>query len=187
VVDGSERRRDLRARLEELGGLAVDDLEIALLSRVRVARVHELQHLALGDDVGRLGHDLHDPLRADGGHHLEGPRVHEIAHQDARRVAVDGVGGVPAAAALGAVDHIVMQQGRRMDELDEGRSVDMARPAVTAGPGGEQHDQRPQALAAAGDDVLGDLVHEGNRALHAGADDGIHGDEVVADQFLDRR
>ena len=61
----------------------------------------------------------------------------------------------------------------------------MARAAVAAGPGSEQHDQRPDAFSAPGDDVLGHLIDQGHRALHAGADDSIDGDQVVLDERLD--
>ncbi len=56
----AQHRADLRARLEQPGGLAVDHVDIALFAGVRVARIHELQHFALGDRVGRVGDDVHD-------------------------------------------------------------------------------------------------------------------------------
>src|SRR5438270_915215 len=92
-----EHRGDLRPGLEELGSLAVDDLEVALFSRVRIVGVHQLQYFALGDDVGGVGHDLHDRLTAERGHHLEGARVDEVTDQHARRVAEHLVRGMPAA------------------------------------------------------------------------------------------
>ena len=71
-----------------------------------------------------------------------------------------------------------------MDELDEGGGVDVARAPVAAGPRGEQHDQRAQALAAARNDVFGDLIDEAHRAFHAGADDGVHRAKVCADEVF---
>ena len=67
-----EHRSHFRTGLEELGRLAVDHIEVALLGRVRIVGVHQLQHFTLGDDVGRLRHDLHDRLAGEVGHHLEG-------------------------------------------------------------------------------------------------------------------
>ena len=58
---------------------------------------------------------------SDGGHHLEGAGIDEIAHQHAGLVAEQRVGGVAAAAHGGMVDHVVVQQGGGVDELDEGR------------------------------------------------------------------
>ncbi len=61
----------LRTGFEQPAGLAVDDLEVSLLGGFRIVRIHELQHFAFGDHVGGVRHDLHDALRADGGHHLK--------------------------------------------------------------------------------------------------------------------
>ena len=52
-------RAQPRRRLEQLRGLAPDDLEVARLVDRRVVAVHQLQHLALGDGVGRVGEHLH--------------------------------------------------------------------------------------------------------------------------------
>ncbi len=67
--DGAE----LGSGLEEPSGLGPDDLQILLLGGLRIAAVQELQHLALGDNVGGVGHDLHDAHVPDVRHHLEGP------------------------------------------------------------------------------------------------------------------
>ena len=142
----ADHRRDLGAGLEQPGGLAVDHLQVALLGGARIARIHELQHFALGDDVGRLGHDLDDALRAHRGHHLEGARVDEIADQHAGLVAEHFVGRVAPAAQGRHIHHVVVQQGRRVDELDERRRLDVwvarrpspapqARPASTTSRG----------------------------------------------------
>ena len=49
----------------------------------------------------------------------------------------------------------------------------------SAGAAGEHDQQRPQALAAAGNDVLGDLVHQGNGALEPRADDAVDGFQIA--------
>ena len=46
-----------------------------------------------------------------------------------------------------------------------------ASPLAAAGAAGQHDEQRPQALAAPGDDVLGDLVDQRNGALEARPDD----------------
>ena len=50
---------------------------------------------------------------------------------------------------------------------------------------GEHDQQRAQALAAAGDDVLGDLVDQRHGTLEARADDRVDGVEVGLDQGAD--
>lgn len=112
---------DLRRGLEQLGGLVADHLQVALLRHVRVVHVEQLQHLAFGDDVGGIGQDLHDAHAVGLHHHLEGARVEEVAHQHAGCVAERRVGGLAAAAQLGFVDHVVVQERGGMDELDHRR------------------------------------------------------------------
>ena len=83
-------------------------------------------------------------MRSGRRHHLEGPGIDEIAHQDAGLVAKDGVGGIAATAHPRVIDHIVMQQGGGVDELDEGRGLPISgrpREACLGGSLGRQQDQ----------------------------------------------
>ena len=60
-----------------------------------------------------------------------------------------------------------MQQRRRVDELDERGGLDVRAALMPTGAPRQHHQQRPQALAAARNDVLGDPVHERYGALQA--------------------
>jgi len=73
-----------------------------------------------------------------------------------------------------------------MDEFYERCGVDMARASVATRAGREQNDERPKPLSAARNDVFGDLINQGDRAFHAGADHGIDGQEILTNQLLDR-
>jgi hypothetical protein len=55
----------------------------------------------------------------------KGSRVEKITHQDAGRVAEHRVGRLPTAPQVGSIDHVVVQQGRRVDELDHRREFVM--------------------------------------------------------------
>ena len=83
----AQHRADLRAGLEQPRGLAIDDVEVARLARVRIVRVHELQHLALGNRVGGIRHDVHDGHTIEAHHHLKSAGIQEIADQNARGIA----------------------------------------------------------------------------------------------------
>jgi len=63
---------------------------------------------------------LHHRHGAELDHHFEGARVEEVADQYARCVAPLGVGGAATAAHVGHVDHVVVQQGGGVQELDGG-------------------------------------------------------------------
>ena len=67
-----------------------------------------------------------------------------------------------------------------MDELDERCGLDVRRALNCAGAGAQDNEQRPQPLAAAGNDVLGDLVHEWHGAFQARADGRVDGAQVLA-------
>jgi transposase-like protein len=63
----------------------------------------------------------------DGGHHLEGARIDEIAHQHAGLVAEHALAVWRAAAQRGLVDDVVVQQRGGVDELDDCRELEALR------------------------------------------------------------
>ena len=71
-----------------------------------------------------------------------------------------------------------------MNELDAGGEVDMPLPGIAAEPGRGQRQQRPQPLAAGGDDVAGELRNQRHLAAHAADDDLIHLGQVAGDKRL---
>ena len=160
----------------------MDDFEIARLGRVRVVAIEKLEHLSVGDLGGRPRHDLHDPHVADRHHHLERPRIEGISDQHRRFVAEQSVGGAASSPELRIVHDVVVKEGRGMDELDDHCELDMPVAFVTQRAGGEQNQQRPQPLAAAADDVLGNLVHEDDVGCQALTNGAIDGREIVVDE-----
>jgi hypothetical protein len=93
-------------------------------------------------------------------HHLEGPRVQEVAHQHAGGIAEDGIGRGAAATQRRLVDHVVVQQGGGVDELDRGRQFVLLWAREAQGLRKQQHQARADALAAGADDVGRDLVDQ---------------------------
>ena len=71
---------------------------------------------------------------ADLDHHLERLAEQEIADQHACLVAPQHARGEPAAPHLAFVDHVVVQQRRRVHELDRGRELDVAVAAIAGEP-----------------------------------------------------
>ena len=170
---------------EQHGGLAFDHVEASLFGGIGVADVEQLQHLAFGNAVGGIGEDAHDAHVVQLDHHLEGARIQEIAHQHAGRIAPQRVCRLVSAPQVRFVHHIVVQQGRGMDEFDQRGQRNVVVAAVAAGMGGQQVQHRPQALAAAADDVLGNLVDQHHIGRQAAADQGIDRRHVGARQGLD--
>ena len=118
-------------------------------------------------------------------HHLEGPRVEEITHQDAGLVAPDRVGGLLTAAHGRGVHHVVMQQGGGVDKLDDRRKLDTVRAAVAKGPRAKEYQHWAQTFAAAVDQILRDLVDQHHLGVQPLLDEPIYGEHIVGDQALD--
>ncbi len=104
--------------LEEHRGFAANHFHVGFFGGAGVAHLGQLQHFAFGDDAGGLRQDLHHWHRAQLDHHFERARIQEVANQHARRIAPHCIGGLAATAHAGHVDHVVVQQGRGVQELD---------------------------------------------------------------------
>ena len=109
------------------------DVEIARFVDVGVAAIEELQHLALGDHVGRIGQHVEHAHPVEPHHHLERARIQEIADEHRCRVAERGVRRGAAAPQRRFVDDVVVQQRGRVDQLDDGGERVVLAPAVAAG------------------------------------------------------
>lgn len=178
--DGTELSRSL----EQLGGLVVDDLHVTDFVDIRIVTVHQLQYLAFRDDIGGIGQHLHDAHVVDCHHHLEGPRIEEIADQHAGGVAKGGIGGIAPAPQRRFVDHIVVQQRGGMNELDDGSQFVMMTAPVIQRTGSEQDQGRSHAFAAAVDDVFGNLPDKNHIGVQTVADHRIHRLHVGPDQGI---
>ena len=153
-----------------------------VLVGVDLALGGELLDLALGDDRRGVAEDPQHLEAAVLDHQLERAAEQEIADQDARRIAPDEVGGALAAAHAGAVDDVVVEQRRGMDELDRGGELVVARSGIAEQGAAGERQHRPHALAAAGDQVSGKLGDQRDLALHPLEDDGVDAVHVAGDE-----
>ena len=108
-------------------------------------------------------------IRSTRDHHLERARIDEVADQHAGGVAEHRVRGAPAAPQAGLVDDVVVQQRRRVDELDHRRQLEALASREAERAGEQQHEQRPHPLAAGADDVVRDLVDQRDLRRRAAA------------------
>ena len=161
-----DHRGDAAGGGEQRRGLGVDDVEVAILAELDLARGGELVDLAFRDHGGGVGKDLEHLQAAVLDHQLEAAAEQEVAHEHARGVAPDDVRGPFAAAQIAAVDDVVVEQGRGVDELDRGGKAMVARPGIADQPGAAQRQHRTHPLAAAGDQVAGELGYQWDLRLH---------------------
>ncbi len=107
----------------------------------------------------------------------------EVTDEDRGLVAEHGVGrGARPRRELARIDHVVVQQGGGVDELDAGGEARVPGPRVAAQLGGGQGQQRAQPFAAGGDDVRGELRDERDPAVHPRHDRAVAGRNIVLDQ-----
>src|SRR5262249_61230916 len=95
------------------------------------------------------------------------------------------VDAAAAAADGGLVDDVVVEEGRRVDELHHRGEHDRPLPAVAAGPAGEEQERGPDALAAALPDVPPDLPHQAQVGPALDPEEVLHPGEVVLDELGD--
>ncbi len=134
-----------------------------------------MQHFSGSDGIGSVGQDLHHPVRFQFHHQLEAARVEEVSDQYRRGIAPDPVGGGLAAASFRSIDHVIVEQCRGVNELDDRGQLDMVSAAIAACAGCQQVNQRSQSLAASIDDVFGDLVDQQHIRAQSLADQIVRG------------
>src|SRR3546814_16946744 len=102
------------------------DLKILILARFDAALRRELVDLALRDHRRGVGQDLEHLQRPVLDHQFERAGKQEIADKHRGAVAPDQVRGLAAAAKVGAVDDIVEEQRRGVEEFNRGGELAMA-------------------------------------------------------------
>ena len=134
-----------------------------------------MQHLALCNRGGGIGKDRQHAHVIRLGHQLEAAREKVIAHQHRRFVIPQQVGRRPPATLRAFIDHIVVQQGRGVNEFYRGGKVHVVGAVIAAQTRRSEGQHRAQPLAAClyqmGRD-LGDARRMFRR--HAVADQIVH-------------
>ena len=143
------QRAQAARRLEQARGLELAAAQVALQRHGRVPGVGALQQLALGERRRRLGEHA-DLVGAPVGRQLgEGAGEEQVAGGGGGGAPGRGHHGRDAAAQGGGVEDVVVDEGRGVDELDRGGGAHEALALLAVG--GQEDQQRAQALAAGGD------------------------------------
>ena len=75
-----QQSRQTGACLKQLGRFRTNHPQVAFIRQCRIMHVHELQYLALSNDIGSLCKCLHDAHVASIHHHLKGAGIKKISH-----------------------------------------------------------------------------------------------------------
>ena len=193
VVDESDLRRGRKTANAVWGNAAsvlVGDFlysrSFQLMVELERMDVQQLQHFAFGNRVGGVGQELHHLRPSEFDHQLEAARIQEVPDQHRRGITPHRIGGAAPAPQVGFIDHVVMEQGGGVDELDHRRKLVRIPPAMSERPCGQQQQHRAQALAAGTDDVFGDLVDQHHVRGQPPADQSVHRRHVRCGEGLDR-
>ncbi len=122
-----------------------------------MAELLDLEELALDHLLGERDEEVEDVEVAffEGGR--EGLHVEPITGEDAFGIAPGGVGGGTAAADVGFVDDVVVDEGGGVEHFDDGAEADATGGAAAEGLCGEQEEHGADAFAAAGHEVGRDI------------------------------
>jgi hypothetical protein len=161
--------------------LAIDHLVVVGLGDGRIEGVAHLEQLAFGHAPDRVGEDLEDGQVAVLHDHAGGAGVEEVAHQDGALVAPQDVCRWLTAPQLTAVDHVVVKQRRRVQELDGRSDLNSTRARVAAQLRSEEEQSRAHALAAGREHVLAHLHDHGALGRQLRPHAGLH----LLEAFLD--
>ena len=142
---------DQARALEQAGGLQAAALEVALGPDLGVERVAALRELAPGEPDRGAGEQVDATLgpRIAARELGKGTREEQVADRGRGPAAGPGDDRWAAAPKRGGVEHVVVDEGRHVDELDRGRRPLGA--VARRRPGAEQDEHRAQPLAARGE------------------------------------
>ncbi len=158
---------------DQRSGLAGQHAQVVVERVVVRAGAGGLQDLAGDQPLERVGLQP-DGLRAEVGQHLGGTGEEEVAGQDGDRVVPARVGAGRAASHRGLVHDVVVVERGEVGELDHDGGRDHAGRTGVAELGGQQHQQRTEALPARGHQMAGGDGDEGDVALDGLGERDLH-------------
>lgn len=150
-----------------------------------IVDIHQLHHFTFSNHIGGIGQNVQQAHVVQPDHHLKGSGVEKVADQYTRRIAPQGIGSVTAATQVRLVNHIVMQQGGGVQELDNGGQWNMIFAFVATGVGGQKNQQGAQAFAAGLDDVLANLADQCDIRMQLFTNALVDQGEIVTDNSLE--
>jgi hypothetical protein len=135
-----------------------------------VSAVGVLRELALDHPGGEVREEPDDPVvpRAQG--EADGLDEEKVPEKDRDIGPPNGVHRRPPAPGPGVVDDVVVDEARRMDDLDDGGKVRRVRAGISRNLRAQQEKGRPQALARFLEEIAPQIGDEGIGRGGPGAD-----------------
>src|SRR5690606_25846433 len=155
-----------RAGGDERGRLVRDDAEVGGLVDVEAAGLLDLEELPLAHAADGVGDDVEEAVVPVVEGEEEPAREEEVAEEDGHLVLPQRVDREHAAPALGLVHHVVVDEGGRVEELDEGGGAVALLRDAAAERRREEHERGADLLPLLAEDVLRDAVEEADARAH---------------------
>src|SRR5215831_13941952 len=174
-----------RATAEQACGLVSRQRQRVVLGHIHTADFRQLDQLAFYHLSREFDQNVEDAEVALFERHLERLHVEPVAREHAAVIAPAGVGRRPAAAGVGAVDHVIVDQRRAVQKLDHRRKMDGALPIGAGITVGKEQQGGSQALPSSAEKIAGDFADrlEGSRTLAGKLL--FNQDQVIADKVED--
>ena len=160
---------------EEVGRLALEDVEVLVDGEIHGAAPRELQDHSLDHAKRDLGDDLENLEAPHLDRHADRADVEEIAEEHGEIVPEEVVDRALPAPHDGLVDDVVVDQSRGVDELRDRAVLRGLFALVAAGSRGQQQERRTDTFSAAAVDVAAARLDDLELALY-----------LVANERLDR-
>ena len=159
-VETAEDAAESGASAEEAGGLVGGQLDGVVFGNIHAADLGELDEFAFDHFLGEIDKDVEDAEVAFFQSDLERLHVEPVSGQNAAMVAPAGIGRGAAAARVGAVNHIVMNQRGAVEKFDNGGESDGAATVGLASGGvamTKQQESGAKALPSPAEEITGDF------------------------------
>jgi len=185
-VEPAEDSAEAGAAAEEAGGFVGGEFQGVIFGDVDAADLFELQEFAFDHFLGEIDEDVEDVEIAFLQGDMERLHVEPVAGENAAMIAPAGIGGGAAAAGVGAVDDVVVNESGAVKEFDYGGELDSAAGVAFAARGvavGEEEQRGAEAFPSPAEEIAGDF---GNRLVGGGAlarEFLLDLHEVIAHQF----
>ena len=125
-VEAAEDSAEARAAAEEARGFVGGKFQGVVFGDVDTSDFFELEEFAFDHFLGEIDQDIEDVEIAFLQGDVEGLHVEPVAGEDAAMIAPAGVGGGTAAASVGTVDDVVVNESGAVKEFDDGGEFDSA-------------------------------------------------------------
>ena len=158
--DAAHQAPHLARGCQQGSGLVFDNPQILRFGQQRLPVGAQLKNFSFRQTLAGQGHGVIHVVVLERGDVMHGPRVEVVSGQDAGPVPPHASSRGPPPAKRRFIQHVVMEQGRRMDEFDEAAEHQVVLGDIAREPGTETQQEGANAFAAPVENVGGDFVDE---------------------------